>query len=202
MDFKDCIWADAAVITSQIEILFERFKINTAKIGIVQSWQILEDILSLLHRLNPKIKVILDPVIRASSGFDFHSTESQQLMDCILEKCFIITPNYNEIKQLYPYLNTKQTIEHISKKTNIYLKGGHRTDKKGWDELYHSKTVMLNLGPKIHTIYEKHGSGCVLSSALAANLALNVPLEETAKRAKHYTERFLSSTKNLLGYHN
>lgn len=199
--FKQCIWTNITVITEQIETLFERFKITVVKIGIVQSWPTLLTILNCLHRLNPDVKIILDPVIKATAGFDFHSTENQEILDAILAKCYIITPNYDEIKQLYPKLNIPDTIDHISNLTNMYLKGGHRTDKKGWDELYYSKIVMVNIPPLTKAVHDKHGSGCVLSSALASAILQEPHLEDAAKNAKYYTEAFLNSNTSLLGTH-
>lgn len=201
VDFKNCAWIHTDIILEQIEIVFKRFEIDVVKIGIVESWRAILDILILLHRLNNKVKIVLDPIFKASAGFDFHSKESQLLLDKIWQKCYIITPNYDEIQTLYPELDIEDTIEHISSLTNIYLKGGHRTDKKGWDELYHNGIVMVNIPPKVDKVYDKHGSGCVLSSTLACNLALNIDLEDQAKNAKHYTEQFLNSNKSLLGTH-
>lgn len=51
------------------------------------------------------------------------------------------------------------------------------------------------------TVYPKHGSGCVLASALTANLALGYALPVAAVRAKGYVRDFLSSNKSLLGWH-
>ena len=51
-------------------------------------------------------------------------------------------------------------------------------------------------------ISEKHGSGCVLSAALASNFAKQLPLEDACRLAKHYTERYLNSNQTLLGTHN
>lgn len=201
-NFKDCVWIKPEVISAQIKTLFERFDIPIVKIGIIESWDVLLNILNLLESLNPDVKIVLDPIFKASAGFDFHSNESQQLLDNIWENCFIITPNYDEIQSLYPDKSIETTLEHISGKTNIYLKGGHRTDKKGWDELYHSGIVVVNMPPNAETVFEKHGSGCVLSSALASNLALEMPLEDAAQQAKYYTEQFLNSNSSLLGYHN
>ncbi|NMH86004.1 hydroxymethylpyrimidine/phosphomethylpyrimidine kinase [Flavivirga algicola] len=202
IDFKQCLWTDADVIIAQIEVLFERFDIDIVKIGIVKSWKILKRILNKLHLLNPDIKIVLDPIIKASAGFDFHETENQGLLDNIWKQCFIITPNYDEIKSLYPNLTIENTIEHISKLTNIYLKGGHRTDKKGWDILYHSEIVKVNIPPNTNKVSEKHGSGCVLSATLASNLALKIELEDAAKNAKQYIDLFLNSNHSLLGTHN
>lgn len=201
IDFKNCHWIPTDLILQQIETLFERFEIGFVKIGIVQSWRALLLILDKLHSLNPDIKIVLDPIIKASAGFDFHTEENQDLLDQIWNKCFIITPNYDEIQLLYPSLDIEETIAHISCKTNIYLKGGHRTDKKGWDELYHSGIVMVNIPPMATKISEKHGSGCVLSSSLTCNLAFGIELEDAAKNAKNYIEQFLNSNESLLGAH-
>ncbi len=201
VDFKQCKWTNPEIISAQIDTLFERFEISVVKIGIVESWEILLNILKQLKQLNPDIKIVLDPILKASADFDFHSKDHQSTLDAIWTYCNIITPNYDEIKRLYPELNIQETIEHISKLTNIYLKGGHREDKKGWDELYYNRIVMVNIPPNTETISEKHGSGCVLSSALASNLTLDIPLEDASKLAKYYTERFLNSNTSLLGNH-
>lgn len=201
VDFKQCIWTKIDVIMAQIETLFDRFDIHIVKIGIVESWDILDRILNKLHVLNSDIKIVLDPIIKASAGFDFHETESQSLLDKIWKQCFIVTPNYDEIQSLYPKLSIENTIEHMSSLTNIYLKGGHRSDKKGWDALYHSGIVMVNIPPNTDNVYEKHGSGCVLSASLASHFVLKIELEDAAKNAKHYTEQFLNSDNSLLGKH-
>lgn len=201
IDFKQCEWISKEIILSQIETLFERFEIKIVKIGIVQSWETLSLILDKLHVLNSEIQIIFDPIIKASAGFDFHTEESQDLLNKIWKQCFIITPNYDEIQLLYPNLDIEDTLEHIAGSTNIYLKGGHREDKKGWDELYHSGIVMVNIPPNVEEISEKHGSGCVLSSSLACNIALEQELEDACKASKYYTEKFLNSHKSLLGHH-
>lgn len=199
--FKDCTWVTIENIIAQTEILFERFEINIVKIGIIESWSALSVLLDKLHELNPSIKVVLDPIFKSSSGYDFHSKENQTILDKIWKQCYIITPNYDEIQVLYPTLTVEDTIAHISSLTNIYLKGGHRKDKKGWDELYHSSIVMLSIPPQVETIKEKHGSGCVLSSSLASNLTRPIELDDAARNAKYYTEGFLNSNTSLLGSH-
>ncbi len=201
IDFKHCIWTNLDVITAQIDLLFKRFDISVIKIGLIESWEILSKILAHLHALNPNLKIILDPIIKASAGFDFHTSENQDILHNIWSQCFVITPNYDEIQLLYPSLSIEATLEDISTHTNIYLKGGHRPDKKGWDTLYHNKIVMTHIPPKATSIHEKHGSGCVLSSALASQILLGQPIEEAALNAKYYTEAFLNSNTSLLGNH-
>lgn len=201
ISFKDCIWIKETVILNQIQTLFERFSISVVKIGIVESWKVLLNIQKLLKKLNPEIVIVLDPVLKASAGFNFHDNSEMNVFENVLENCDFITPNYEEIQSLFPKKTIEETIEFLSERTNIYLKGGHREDKKGWDEVYHSKIVQLNLPPVEKFVYEKHGSGCVLSSALASNLHKGILLEDAVKNAKVYTERFLNSNTSLLGNH-
>ncbi len=201
LKFQHCTWISINIILAQIEILFERFEINTVKIGLVESWPVLLLILKKIHALNLPIKVILDPILKASAGFDFHSKEELELLDEIWKLCYIITPNYDEIQSLHPKMNIEKTLQHLSSFTKVYLKGGHRKDKKGWDKLYQSEIAMVNIPPTIAVVSEKHGSGCVLSAALASNLGLGIELEDACKNAKYYTEQFLNSHSSLLGTH-
>lgn len=201
VDFKQCTWIEKETIIHQIETLFERFDIPVVKIGIIQSWEVLLCVVKTLKSCNPSIKIVLDPILKASAGFDFHSKENLKVFEEVLTYCDFITPNYDEIKALFPDKSIEETIEFLSERTNIYLKGGHREDKKGWDEVYHSKIVQLNIPPITNTVYEKHGSGCVLSSTLASNLTKQIPLEDACKNTKGYTEQFLNSNKTLLGEH-
>lgn len=202
VDFKECTWIDRKTIINQITILFERFNISVVKIGIIQSWEVLLEVVQVLKSCNPTIKIVLDPILKASAGFDFHSKENLKVFEKVLLNCDFITPNYDEIKALFPEKAIEETIEFISERTNIYLKGGHREEKRGWDEIYHSKIVQLNIPPITDSVFEKHGSGCVLSSALAVNLAKEISLEDACKNAKRYTEQFLNSNDSLLGTHN
>ncbi|MDY8135026.1 hydroxymethylpyrimidine/phosphomethylpyrimidine kinase [Aquimarina sp. 2201CG5-10] len=213
VEFKACHWTAVEVIKSQIELLYDRFDIGVVKIGIVQDWKILNDIIDVLLKINPEVKIVLDPILRSSSDFDFHSpninssnpdknqNSTEILFDEILEKIYLVTPNYQEIEKLYNGKSIEETIDHISAKTNMFLKGGHRKEDIGKDELFIKKGKRFLLNPKGQNISEKHGSGCVISSAIATNIALGFPLLKACFKAKRYTEKVLSSNKTLLGYH-
>ena len=200
VDFKASHWVDVAIILEQIETLFERFQIDVVKIGIVESWDVLELIISTLKQLKADIKIVLDPVLKASAGFQFH--EDNQVLFDLLKEIYIMTPNFDELKILSENDKLDMTIDRLTKHTNVYLKGGHRTDKLGLDEVFTREGDHFQIAPKTTTVFQKHGSGCVLSSALAAGLALGFRLEAAAERAKRYTEKFLGSTEGLLGKHN
>lgn len=200
VEFIACHWTPIDIIKSQITILFDRFEIEYIKIGIVENWDILLDIISFVLLKNPKVKIILDPVLQSSSEFQFHDSDENTL-HAILDKIYLITPNYNEIKQLFSNKSIEETIIHIQSKTNLFLKGGHYEDAIGKDQLFLTNGKQYILNPKQKDYSEKHGSGCVLSTAIASYLALGFPLLKACYRAKRYTEKFLTSNKTLLGTH-
>jgi len=207
VDFVSSYWVDLEVIKHQIDILFDRFTIKYAKIGIVPDWSRLLEIIELLQIKNPDINIVLDPVLKSSSGFDFHNRNpsilenTEQLFNTVLNKIYLLTPNYKEIEKLFPDKTIEETILHMTGTTNVLLKGGHRKDAMGVDELFTVEGEHFVFKPKGDSISEKHGSGCVFSSAVVAYLALGFPLQKACFRAKRYIERVLSSNKSLLGYH-
>ena len=200
VEFTNCYWTPINIIKEQIEILFKRFKIDVIKIGIVENQVTLSQIIDFLLELNSKVKIVLDPVLKSSTDFEFQNNFDASLFDEILKKIYLITPNYQEIENLFPEKTIEETIGHIRTKTNLYLKGGHNEAALGVDYLYTNKKEYI-LNPKKINFSEKHGSGCVLSSAIAGNLAQGYPILKAAFRGKRYVEKILSSNKTLLGYH-
>lgn len=201
VSFKECYWTPAEQIKAQIEILFERFNIDFVKIGIIENWLVLNEVIDLLLLKNPKVKIVLDPVLKSSSNFEFHNTITNKYFDMILSKIYLLTPNYNEIQTLYIDKSIEETIQYISSKTNLFLKGGHREESIGKDELFTKNGQQFTLNPRLSSITEKHGSGCVLSSAITSYLALGFPLLKACFKGKCYNEKVLCSNKSLLGYH-
>lgn len=200
-DFVKCHWIPVEQIIEQTDILFKRFEISVVKIGIVESLESLKLILFKLKELNPNIKIVLDPILKATAGYDFHTNEVHKTWFDVWKNCFIVTPNFDEIQQLNPRVDWKTNLKEINQFTNVYLKGGHRKDKLGWDEVYLQSGELISIGPKVKSVYQKHGSGCVLSSALASHIALGLDLESACRKAKYYTEQFLNSHTSLLGVH-
>lgn len=207
IDFVFSHWVDFDVIKAQLEVLFKRFKVEFVKIGIVQNWEMLNIIIDMVLDQNRDIKIVVDPVLKSSSGFSFHNAsiaswmKTEKQFEEILNKIYLLTPNYREIEHLFPDKNVDETIQAIRSKTNLLLKGGHRKNEVGKDELYTKDGKYYALQPKRKDISEKHGSGCVLSSAILAHLALGFSLHKACFKGKRYVEKVLSSNKNLLGYH-
>lgn len=198
--FSACYWSPVAVIIDQLTKLLTRFPIRFVKIGVVENWQVLLEIVRFLHRQKPGIRIILDPVLRSSSDFQFHHSVAAPL-DELLPQLYLITPNLLEMEKLYPDRDVAETATHLAARTNLLLKGGHDPALTGRDVLYCPDGSRFTLQPKRRDCTEKHGSGCVLSSAITGYLAKGYPLLKAVYRGKRYTEKFLASTPGLLGYH-
>jgi hydroxymethylpyrimidine/phosphomethylpyrimidine kinase len=198
--FQDIQWTDLSYVIRSIETLFESYEIKMVKIGIVPSLHYLNEILSTIRLLSPTTKIVWDPVLKSTTKFEFMSINERLDLNKILSKIDLITPNYNEIEVLFPGFVLDKLWLHLKIPTSILLKGGHNPSDIGTDRLFIEDRI-IDLLPSNKKCFEKHGSGCVLSSAITANLGMDQTIEEACKNAKIYIEKFLSSTSTLIGYH-
>jgi hydroxymethylpyrimidine/phosphomethylpyrimidine kinase len=195
-EFFSIDWMKEDDILYQLQILLKRFSIAACKIGIIPSFGFLSRLVEVLRSFNSKMFIVFDPVLSATAGFEFHCLDdSGSFSDCFMG-INLITPNYDELKLLTPSMQLDNILEH----TSILLKGGHNREKIGTDILYHDGEVH-EIIPFCKEVFDKHGSGCILSAAIAANMSLGNTLLESCTIAKDYTEKKLNSNSSLLAYH-
>ncbi len=181
-------WEKSGNILRQLELLLNTYKIQFIKIGLIESLSVMNDILTLVNKKGSHIRTIWDPVLQASAGYDFHENLDAQELKEVLSKVSIVTPNYEE------YMKLEVNGSNV---TWIVTSAGRKRDQdwlieRGEQRIYRTHHLASQ---------EKHGSGCVFSSSLAANLALGYPLHKSILRTKKYMTGFLESTNGLLGYH-
>jgi hydroxymethylpyrimidine/phosphomethylpyrimidine kinase len=197
-------WFSEKDIREQIDLCFASAFFEWVKIGIVRSVDMIGSIIGHLRQHNPAIRIVLDPVIRASSGMDFWEGKDADAFGAVAAQCYLLTPNWEEIGWLYPGKEIPGQCRELTRSSgcSLYLKGGHNPVSPGRDYLWTGGEVqVLDPGVEPATVYPKHGSGCVLSSSLAANLSLGYSLPIAAGLSKRYIEQFLTSNKTLLGWH-
>lgn len=199
--FDGVKWLTVKQIKKQIYSIIENNKIEFVKIGLIENFQTLVSVIELLKSHNPNIKIIWDPILRASVGFNFHKKIPKKYLKYILKNIYLITPNWQEI---LPLSNEKDAIigaEKIANSCAVLLKGGHNIETPATDILFIEDHLEI-FHPKHITELEKHGTGCVLSSAITGYLALGNNLHVACELAKEYTYNFLVSNNTKLGYHN
>lgn len=177
-------------IIEQIKLL-NKFSVEAIKIGLVENLNSLQQILSCIKSIWPKAKIIWDPVLKATAGKESFWSGNDALLSAIAKEITLITPNNTEWLNLNP---------NNEKWPCAVLLTGSDSTKPGEDVLLTGdKQFKLKALP--FKGWDKHGSGCILSSALAANLAKGYPMLKATLRAKNYTTSCLNSNKTLLAYH-
>jgi hydroxymethylpyrimidine/phosphomethylpyrimidine kinase len=194
-------WTPLDFTIRSVEKLFDTYDIKAVKIGIVPSLYYLNVLITEIKKLSPTTKIVWDTVLKSSTTFDFLAIENQETLKSILIQIDLITPNYTEIIQLSnEKIPPEKIAEMLSKHCDILLKGGHNPNELGVDFLY-TKDHFFRLEPHQSEVYEKHGSGCVLSSAITANLSKRENVLDACKNGKIYIENYLLSNHTKLGYH-
>ncbi|MFL5727852.1 MAG: hydroxymethylpyrimidine/phosphomethylpyrimidine kinase [Cytophagaceae bacterium] len=199
VNFHAVKWISKEDILSQIDVLYERLKINWVKIGLVENMAVLRTIILHLKKINPDVKIIWDPIIKATAGFVFHQQVNKTELEEICREIYLITPNLEEIKFFYDDIPAQEAAEMLAEHTNIFLKGGHTPAVMIRDILWEKKQKQVFVSDKISS--DKRGTGCVLSAVILAGLAKGYSLQESCRQAKSYVTSYIKSNQGLLGYH-
>lgn len=193
-------WLPFDRIREQCEPLLDRYSVDVVKIGIMESVATLLQVTSWLKAKQKHIRIVWDPVIASSSGFRFLFPADETQLPGLLQQLYLVTPNIHEAVQLGQRTEAQDAATTLAKYCSILLKGGHAGQGKGIDYLYHQQERTA-LPPSRSDLPAKHGSGCILSAAIAAQLAQGNTLELACIRAKAYIEKTLNSNPHLLAYH-
>jgi hydroxymethylpyrimidine/phosphomethylpyrimidine kinase len=202
-NFFSVDWLPVSFIVQQLNLIIATYKIGFVKIGLVENFTVLHTICDVLRSNIPEVFILWDPIVSASAGYSFLPNISQTNLNKILEKIDLITPNTSEIKQLTGIDDEIKAAEFLATQCSVLLKGGHSSDKtkKGVDKLFCLGSVFA-IEPIMETFYDKHGTGCILSSAIISNLAKGENIEVACKKAKIYLEIIANCNQSLLAYHN
>jgi hydroxymethylpyrimidine/phosphomethylpyrimidine kinase len=199
-EVKEVFWHADTKVEAQFKVLAEKHEFSAIKIGICKSADKFLQILDWCHQFFPKAKVIWDPILSSSSGFDFLGDVDYTTIPW--DKIDWITPNWTEAKAIFK-AEDENLIEHIQNlnlSTKVLVKGGHNPKKDGRDYLI-SKGNIYPFKAKRQIKHPKHGSGCIFSSSLTAFVSRRFPDIKSVLKAKSYTLNCLESNASLLAYH-
>ncbi len=199
--FDGVQWIGTEAIIKQCDLLLKKYKPQYIKIGLIENMTVMLNLIRHIRHQSETVRFIWDPILKASAGFEFHTKVDQMLLKEICEELYLITPNIPEAVELGESGAAEMNAAELSKYCHVFLKGGHRADKTGEDLLYVKNGKRITFGGRPKSLFQKHGSGCVLSSAIAARLAKGADLEKACLLAKDYTLSVLESNVSLLGFH-
>ena len=198
--FERVSWVAPADIRDQIRLLLARFPIDFVKIGLFENLAQLLELTRCLKGQNPRLQFVWDPVLKATAGYEFHQRPDPELLRALCAEMALLTPNRPEVLRLWSAPTAEAAAEAVSAWCPVLLKGGHAAGAEATDLLFGSGAVQAFSAPRLpHG--EKHGSGCVLSAAILAQLARGVALADACRLGQVYTATVLASNPSLLGYH-
>jgi len=189
-------------LKQQIDAVFEDIYPDAVKIGMVADSELIRVIADRLQHYQAK-NVVVDPVMVATSGSSLMKTDAvQTLIDALLPLASLVTPNIPEGEILSGLkIRGKEDMIAAAKEIgdkygcSVLLKGGHSINDAN-DLLYTAGEMIWFEGKRIHNP-NTHGTGCTLSSAIAANLAKGFSLTESVQRAKAYISGALAAMLDL-----
>lgn len=199
-EFDGVDWLTITQIEKQISVLMRKFEVSWVKIGLVENMEVLKYILDAVEKyaIGKPPKIVWDPILKASAGFTFHQDMDEKQLSPMLKRVYLITPNLDEAKTLFPNIHW-ETLEVSPTTCHVLLKGGHGTGEESMDVLYTETGKHQFTGERLNG--DKHGTGCVLSSAIVANLAGCFDLPRACLKAKEYVTQFIESNNSMLGNH-
>ena len=154
------------------------------------------------HRLAP---VVVDPVMVATSGDALIAPDAiEAVRRTLVPLADLLTPNLDEAARLLerPTARTQAECEAQGKALlalgarAVLIKGGHGPEADALDILVHDSETLVLRADRIETT-NTHGTGCTLSAAIAAHLALGAELHEAVRRAKTFVWRALQAGREL-----
>lgn len=206
---RSCYNLPPSFVGQQIEAIFEDCMPQSVKIGMLGDMQTVHKVAQLIDQFQPPF-VVIDPVMISTSGMKLLSDEAIKIMRKeLLPLADLVTPNLPELRLLAGEDGESQVCEMAKKlsaecgSVAVLAKGGHISstvdDNRVVDYLYYKKQIHTYSEKRVFTA-NTHGTGCTLSSAIAAFVALGNTLPHAVHLAKTYLTKALEAGAECQGW--
>lgn len=191
-------------ITAQIDAIFLDLDVNAVKIGMLSQAASIEAVAEGLHRHRQK-NIVLDPVMVATSGDRLLAPAAiEALREHLFPLAIVVTPNLLEAAALLEHAPARSEAEMEAQARAlldlgaqaVLIKGGHGEGPESIDLLVEATRVTRFAAIRTATA-NTHGSGCTLSSAVAAFLAKGFDLKAAGREAKTYVSSAIAAADEL-----
>ncbi len=202
---KSILPSTSEFLCDQLNSVYEYFKPQAAKTGMLFNATLI-DVVAEFFKAHPEIKLVVDPVMISTSGTKLLASDAVlSLTNNLMPLASLSTPNLDEASFLLDgkkidISNFEETAIELSKKiaTPVLLKGGHLVGNEIIDALAIDGKVSIFKSERILNV-DTHGSGCTLSAAIAANLALGENLKEAVKKSRKYLYNAMKNSLSVSG---
>lgn len=192
-------------VRAQMRAVFDDFTIAAVKIGLIPN-ALIARVVAESIRAHPGVPVVLDPVGSASTGGVLTAPDARgALVSELFPQVTVLTPNVAEAFAFadQPVSSYEDALIGAGRllltlgPTHVLLKGGHRTGPDAEDLLLAAGGELTRIATRRLDVRNNHGSGCTLSTAIAAYLAGGASIENAVRRAKHYIQDALAGAAAL-----
>lgn len=187
-----------AIVRAQLKAVLDDFRIGAIKIGMLATATLAREVADGLSNY-PRVPLILDPVLVATTGAKLGAANlADAVLRHLLARADLITPNIPEAERLVGHrirtpgqMHTAATEMLDAGARAVLLKGGHLSG--------HAIRDLLLTRSDEHWFHHKrlrgesHGTGCSLSAAIAAAIALQMPLDAAVRRAVEFVQQSLAA---------
>ena len=193
-----------AFVAQEIDAVFSDLDVGAVKIGMVSQAAVIEAIAAGLVRWRQS-KVVVDPVMIATSGDRLLAPDAVDVLRRVLiPRALVLTPNLPEAAALLdaPVARNEAEMRDQGERLlelgprAVVIKGGHGTGAESVDLLV-EPTAFTRLAAGRVATRNTHGTGCTLSSAIAAGLAKGLDLAAAVRAAKAYVTAALAAAGRL-----
>lgn len=191
-------------IVAQIDAVFSDLDIGAVKIGMLSQAATIEVVSKSLDRHRAR-NVVLDPVMIATAGDRLLAPDAvEALRKLLIPRALVVTPNLPEAAALAgaSLARNEQEMEIQARELlalgapHVLIKGGHGNGEESVDLLIGQGTVLRLSARRVDT-KNTHGTGCTLSSAIAAGLAKGLELKAAVQNAKVYVTGAIAAADKL-----
>ncbi|HYA88409.1 MAG TPA: bifunctional hydroxymethylpyrimidine kinase/phosphomethylpyrimidine kinase [Nitrospirota bacterium] len=188
-------------LLKQLDALLSDIKPNAVKTGMLLTKQNVETVASTIKKFSIK-GLVVDPVLKSSSGkLLLQPAAITSLIGKLFPIAMIVTPNIPEAEVLAGMsIASERDMDYAAGRildkgpSYVLIKGGHRRGS-ATDTLYGGKSVLSFSTPRKKGAF--HGTGCVLSSAIAVFIARGLPVEKAVGKAKQFVDKMLKTAEPL-----
>ncbi|RHJ87825.1 bifunctional hydroxymethylpyrimidine kinase/phosphomethylpyrimidine kinase [Parabacteroides sp. AM08-6] len=196
------------IVKGQIDAVFEDIKIDAIKIGMLHNRETAYIVVDAIDKF-ALTNIVLDPVMISTSGSKLIEDETiEVIVGELFKRVTLITPNIDEAISLSGInISNEQDMEKAGRKLldmgcrAVLIKGGHLLKDEMADIFLIRGQKPLRLTTKTIQTQNSHGTGCTLSSAIAAYLAQGKELEEAVSLSKTYITEAIRSGANVITGH-
>lgn len=197
------------IVSGQIKKVLEDFPVNAAKTGMLFSAEIIRAVRAALRQEAPQVKLVVDPVMVASSGDRLLEKDAEKELISFLSCASLITPNLPEAeiilgRPLVSIEDMKRGARELYEKSGaiVLVKGGHRKNSENPQvvvDIYYDGTNDFQETLSYPRLRSKntHGTGCTLSAAVTACLGRSDAYRDAVLSARSYLQKAIENAPAL-----